>query len=87
MKNKTTDLKAFLNENQPNNILNYIDPKKGFDTSYSDWYTSDIRNSNSIVYSTVYKVILTKPRIQWWVTEKIDSAANMVLKMYRKVLK
>lgn len=65
------DMKKYLNKHSPNNIMNYMDSEKGFDKSYSDWYESDIRNAKNPIYSTVYGVILTKPKIGWWVQKKI----------------
>jgi len=67
-----TKIKKFLDKNQPNNILNYFDPKKGVDTSFTDWYESDDRNAKNSVYAMAYKIIITKPKIQWWVTKQIS---------------
>jgi hypothetical protein len=73
-----TKIKKFLNENQPNNILNYLDMKKGIDTSFIDWYESDYRNSKNPIFVIVYKVIVSKPKIQWWVTKKLSDFAYSV---------
>jgi hypothetical protein len=68
-------MKKYLNKHQPNNILNYLDAKRGLDGSFTDWYESDIRNSKNPIYSLIYGVILVKPKIQFWVQKKAFEAA------------
>lgn len=80
-------MKKFLDENQPNNILNYLDPKKGFDASYVDWYESDAANSKNPIYAFGYKVVMAKPKIQWWVTKQLSDfiySAKRVIARFRK---
>lgn len=79
-----TKIKKFLNKNQPNNILNYFDPKKGVDASFIEWYKSDTSNSNNPVYAMAYKIIITKPKIQWWVTKRISDFIYSTKRFFKR---
>ena len=82
-----TKMKKFLDKNQPNNILNYFDPKKGVDASFTDWYESDDNNSKNPVYAMAYKIILTKPKIQWWVTKQISDFIYSTKRFFERLHK
>ena len=78
-------MKKFLNKNAPNNILNYLDGKDGIDASFVAWYESDAVNSKNVVYSSVYKFIRVKPKIELWVYTKISDATNAIKKFIKMV--
>ncbi len=80
-------MKKFLDKNAPNNILDYLDVNKGLDSSFSDWYNSDIRISKNPVYAGVYAIIVAKPKVEFWIHQKISDVSYSIGKFVKKVLK
>lgn len=64
-------LKQFLNDNKPDNILNYIDPTDiwSIQPGFKRWYESDPSRKNGRIARFVYGIIIAIPKIEKWSTD------------------
>jgi hypothetical protein len=65
---KRRDLKQFLNDNQPDNILNYVDPSDiwSIQPGFKRWYEANPDRSKSRIARFVYGIIIAIPKIEKW---------------------
>ena len=75
MSNKSA--KDWLNEQHPDNIVNYLGTGLGFDDAYIKWYNANPSHKNSFGAGTIYKIIMAKPAIQRYYMDLMFNLSRM----------
>lgn len=73
-------MKQFLNDNQPDNILNYVDPTDiwSIEPGFKKWYEANPERAKSKVARFVYGIIIAVPKIERY-------CYNATFKFWQKV--
>ena len=86
---KRRSMKQFLNDNQPDNILNYVEVSDiwSIQPGFKKWYEADPKRAKSRMARFVYGIIIAMPKIQRWsenVTLRVMDFACNISKKFRR---